>query len=300
MREEGYRRALSSLTVRRPVVASPPAPPTAAWCKTRNRSRSCAGARVAELWVALVLVVPVLTCRERGHRNRLSNGAPSDLFVFNLAAPYSVASSWSAARGTLGLEPLSQAWPHNPTTSKLVPAFTRVDPQSGLMPGLMPGRKIGTGPVNRPGPRHLVRDWSLPRQFAGEDPTREAAESTMSRQLRPRLEEADTVGTSICPHRRPWHGLDREPSPRLTQLLCPKIEHELWQESGDASRMGPGQFGLHPGDGVQYGRKSPIAFRFAMQAKERGATLIHVDPRRPLLVRESADAAIGAIRTRRH
>jgi formate dehydrogenase major subunit len=46
----------------------------------------------------------------------------------------------------------------------------------------------------------FVRDWSLPRQFAGEDPTREAAQSTMSRQLRPRLEEADTVGTSICPY----------------------------------------------------------------------------------------------------
>jgi formate dehydrogenase major subunit len=42
----------------------------------------------------------------------------------------------------------------------------------------------------------LVRDWSFPRQFAGEDPTREAAQSTMSRRLRPRLEEADTpIGT---------------------------------------------------------------------------------------------------------
>ena len=45
----------------------------------------------------------------------------------------------------------------------------------------------------------FVRDWSLPRQFAGGDPTREAAQSTMSRQLRLRLEEADTIGTSICP-----------------------------------------------------------------------------------------------------
>src|SRR5205814_33347 len=46
----------------------------------------------------------------------------------------------------------------------------------------------------------FVRDWSLPRQFAGGDPTRGAAQSTMSRQLRPRLEEADTIGTSICPY----------------------------------------------------------------------------------------------------
>jgi hypothetical protein len=46
----------------------------------------------------------------------------------------------------------------------------------------------------------FVRDWSLPRQFAGEDPAREAAQRTMSRRLRPRLEEADTIGTSICPY----------------------------------------------------------------------------------------------------
>ena len=46
----------------------------------------------------------------------------------------------------------------------------------------------------------FVRDWSLPRQVMGEDGSREAAQSTMSRQLRPRLEQADTVGTSICPY----------------------------------------------------------------------------------------------------
>jgi formate dehydrogenase major subunit len=45
----------------------------------------------------------------------------------------------------------------------------------------------------------FVRDWSLPRQLAGESHHGEAAKSTMSRTLRPRLEEADTVGTSICP-----------------------------------------------------------------------------------------------------
>jgi formate dehydrogenase major subunit len=46
----------------------------------------------------------------------------------------------------------------------------------------------------------FVRDWSLPRQAAGEDPTGEAAKSTVSRRLRPRLEQADSVGTSICPY----------------------------------------------------------------------------------------------------
>ena len=45
----------------------------------------------------------------------------------------------------------------------------------------------------------FVRDWSLPRQMAGQDSSREAAKSTTSSRLRPRLEEADAVGTSICP-----------------------------------------------------------------------------------------------------
>ena len=45
----------------------------------------------------------------------------------------------------------------------------------------------------------FVRDWSLPRQLAGESHHSAAARSTMSQALRPRLEQADTVGTSICP-----------------------------------------------------------------------------------------------------
>ena len=47
----------------------------------------------------------------------------------------------------------------------------------------------------------FVKDWSLPRQVDRRGPSQsKAAESTMSRTLRPRLEEADTVGTSICPY----------------------------------------------------------------------------------------------------
>jgi formate dehydrogenase major subunit len=48
--------------------------------------------------------------------------------------------------------------------------------------------------------RGAVADWSVPRQLAGEDPKRSAAQSNASRALRPRLEEADRVGTSICPY----------------------------------------------------------------------------------------------------
>lgn len=38
------------------------------------------------------------------------------------------------------------------------------------------------------------------RQFAGEDPQAGAAQSRLSQKLRPRLEDADRVGTSICPY----------------------------------------------------------------------------------------------------
>ena len=48
--------------------------------------------------------------------------------------------------------------------------------------------------------RRAVRDWSLPRQLAGDDPLAKAAESSLSRRLRPRLMQADKIGTSICPY----------------------------------------------------------------------------------------------------
>src|SRR3954463_16635988 len=81
----------------------------------------------------------------------------------------------------------------------------------------------------------FVNDWSLPRQFAGESPYSTAAESTQSRTLRPRLEEADTVGTSICPfcavgcsqliyakEKKPIH-IEGDPRSPVNQgTLCPK------------------------------------------------------------------------------
>jgi formate dehydrogenase major subunit len=45
-----------------------------------------------------------------------------------------------------------------------------------------------------------VRDWSILKQLAGEDPQSTAAQSAHSRTLRPRLADADRVGTSICPY----------------------------------------------------------------------------------------------------
>jgi formate dehydrogenase major subunit len=46
----------------------------------------------------------------------------------------------------------------------------------------------------------FLKDWSLPRQAAGQDPMSTAAKSSQSESIRPRLEEADTIGTGICPY----------------------------------------------------------------------------------------------------
>jgi formate dehydrogenase major subunit len=81
----------------------------------------------------------------------------------------------------------------------------------------------------------FLNDWSLPRQMAGLDPLSKAAESATSRTLRPRLEQADTVGTSICPfcavgcsqlvyakNGRPIH-IEGDPRSPVNQgTLCPK------------------------------------------------------------------------------
>jgi formate dehydrogenase major subunit len=45
----------------------------------------------------------------------------------------------------------------------------------------------------------FLREWSLPRQLAGQDVMSDAARSTASLNLRARIETADRVGTSICP-----------------------------------------------------------------------------------------------------
>ena len=83
--------------------------------------------------------------------------------------------------------------------------------------------------------RGFLRDWTLPRQFRGESPYAEGAKSTASRTLRPRLEQADTVGTSICPfcavgcgqlvyakNGKPIH-IEGDPRSPVNQgTLCPK------------------------------------------------------------------------------
>ena len=52
--------------------------------------------------------------------------------------------------------------------------------------------KLSRGPIGHL--RGFLRDWSLPRQFAGQSLRTTAAESQTSRDLRPRLESADRVG----------------------------------------------------------------------------------------------------------
>jgi formate dehydrogenase major subunit len=81
----------------------------------------------------------------------------------------------------------------------------------------------------------FLRDWSLPRQFAGESVMSDAAQSNLSRTLRPRLEEADRVGSSVCPfcavgcgqliyskNGKPIH-IEGDPRSPVNQgTLCPK------------------------------------------------------------------------------
>ncbi len=81
----------------------------------------------------------------------------------------------------------------------------------------------------------FVHDWSLPRQLAGQSVQSKAAESELSRSLRPRLEQADTVGTSVCPFcavgcgqliyakgDKPIH-IEGDPRSPINQgTLCPK------------------------------------------------------------------------------
>ena len=81
----------------------------------------------------------------------------------------------------------------------------------------------------------FVRDWSLPRQLAGQSVMAEAARSTTSTHLRPRLEEADRIGTSVCPfcavgcgqlvyakNGKPIH-IEGDPRSPVNQgTLCPK------------------------------------------------------------------------------
>jgi len=81
----------------------------------------------------------------------------------------------------------------------------------------------------------FVRDWSLPRQLAGQSVMSDAAKSSLSKTLRPRLEEADAVGTSICPFcavgcsqliyakdGKPIHVEGDPRSPVNQGTLCPK------------------------------------------------------------------------------
>ncbi len=81
----------------------------------------------------------------------------------------------------------------------------------------------------------FVKDWSIPRQLAGQNVKSKAAESEQSRTLRPRLELADRVGTSICPfcavgcsqivyakNGKPIH-IEGDPRSPVNQgTLCPK------------------------------------------------------------------------------
>lgn len=57
------------------------------------------------------------------------------------------------------------------------------------------GEENGKGKI-----KGMFHEWPVRREITGEDPLGKAAESEGSRSLKSRLEEADKVGTSICPY----------------------------------------------------------------------------------------------------
>ncbi len=94
-------------------------------------------------------------------------------------------------------------------------------------------RKLSKSIVGRA--ERFIADWSLPRQIAGQDTFSRASKSTSSKELRPRLEQADAVGASVCPFcavgcgqliyvkdKKPIH-IEGDPrSPINKGTLCPK------------------------------------------------------------------------------
>ena len=88
-------------------------------------------------------------------------------------------------------------------------------------------KKLKKGVVART--RDFVRDWSLPRQLAGKPLFTDASRSHASDTLRPRLEEADRVGTSVgcgqliyAKNGKPIH-IEGDPRSPVNQgTLCPK------------------------------------------------------------------------------
>ncbi len=94
-------------------------------------------------------------------------------------------------------------------------------------------RKLRKSIVGRA--ERFLADWTLPRQIAGQDIFSVGSKSTSSKELRPRLEQADAVGTSVCPFcavgcsqliyvkdKKPIH-IEGDPrSPVNKGTLCPK------------------------------------------------------------------------------
>ena len=94
-------------------------------------------------------------------------------------------------------------------------------------------RKLAKSIVGRA--EKFVQDWSVPRQLGGEDTFSIASKSGLSQSWRPRLEQADAVGTSVCPFcavgcsqliyvkdKKPIH-IEGDPrSPVNKGTLCPK------------------------------------------------------------------------------
>jgi formate dehydrogenase major subunit len=139
--------------------------------------------------------------------------------------------------------------------------------------------------------QRFLDDWALPRQLAGENTFSTASKSTLSKEIRPRLEQADTIGASVCPfcavgcglliyakNRKPIHieGDPRSPVNRGT--LCPKGGGTLGMLLSPKRK----NYVLHRAPGATEWEQKPLDWamdRIAMLTKQaRDATHVHKLP----------------------
>ena len=92
----------------------------------------------------------------------------------------------------------------------------------------------------------------------------------------------------------------REPGAHMTLLHRPRSGDVVRAGRGHDLPAGPAERRLHPDHGLEHGRGHPVGFQWVMEARERGAEVIHVDPRftRTSALADSLRAAPGRHRHR--
>ena len=134
----------------------------------------------------------------------------------------------------------------------------------------------------------------------GAGPDRPAAPRRRGTRTSPHRDESGRLLNSVRSHRHPGRGdarqrgelpdqeavrrragsgLHREPGPDMTQRLGARSGHLVRPRRGHQLPAGPANSDCILFMGSNMAEAHPVGFRWPMKAKEKGATLIHVDPR---------------------